>query len=244
MSAITAQQAQPVGLNQKLLLIRRGMKTIRKLGWNDHHKYKYVRAEDAVGKAQRLLDKYDVLLTPEVDHERELVFQGTTVLVPMLYTFEDVESGETKTVRWLGAGQDKGDKGVYKSYTGSTKFFLIQFFQVQVGDAPEPEATDENGQGTSRPAQAPSTVANDAERPAATRVPLDRAKAILVSAKAADLVNEDDSFTAVFKAKLADVGVQKIGQLDVDQAEAVEAFIAEEARAAKLQTEAAEKASA
>lgn len=219
----TTDAAQPLGLKQKLLLIRRGMKRLPKNGWNDHHKYKYVRSEDAVGKAQRLLDKHDVLLKPSVNGPHDVV--GTTTYVPMRYVFEDIETGQTEAVDWLGAGQDKGDKGVYKAYTGALKFFLIQFFQVQVGDAPEPEATDADGQRTSQPRAAASTVANDAERPAATRIPMDRAKAILTSARQAALVNDDDSFTAVFKAQLADVGVTKIGQLDVDQAEVVEAFI-------------------
>lgn len=245
MSANTTEAQPPVGLNQKLLLIRHGMKRLPKLGWNDHHKYKYVRSEDAVGKAQRLLSKYDVLLMPSVSGPSTQV--GSTTLVPMNYTFLDVESGESLNVPWLGAGADKGDKGVYKAYTGALKFFLIQFFQVQVGDAPEPEATDDDGQNTRQPRQrqqAQSTVSNDAERPAATRIPIDRARTILEGAQAAGLANTDGSFSAVFKAKLADVGVQKLGALNVDQAEAVEAFISEErAQAAREAAQAeAEKA--
>ena len=222
MSATTDAPA-PEGLTPKLLAIRSGMKRLPKRGWNDHHKYKYVRSEDAVGKAQRLLDRYGVLLLPEVSGEA--THNGTTTLVPMTYTFLDAETGQTEAFKWLGAGQDKGDKGVYKAYTGALKFFLIQFFQVQVGDAPEPEATDADGQSTARAQEAQDTRSKDADRPAATRIPVDRAKTILVHARQAGLVNDDDSFSAVFKAQLADVGVQKIGALNVDQAEVVERFL-------------------
>lgn len=226
----------PLGLKQKLLLIRRGLKTLPKRGWNDHHKYKYVRAEDAVGKAQRLLDRYGVLLKPAVAGPP--IFQGTTTYVPMVYVFEDVETGEAEAVHWLGAGQDKGDKGTYKAYTGALKFFLINFFQVQVGDAPEPEATDADGASTTRPRQEKeTTVDKDADRPAAPRIPKDRAKAIADAAVAAELASWDQDgdkpklvMTPVLKARLAQLSVAQIGALNVDQAEAVEAFIAEEAK--------------
>ena len=78
---------------------------------------------------------------------------------------------------------------------------------------------------------APDKAHKDDERPIAPRIPIDRARAILDSATAVGLVNEDRSFEPVFQAVLAQHGVEKIGALNVDQAEAVEAFLAEEAQA-------------
>jgi hypothetical protein len=68
-------------------------------------------------------------------------------------------------------------------------------------------------------------------------ITLDRAKALADAAVTAGLAEaptpERDaySFSPVLRAKLGDLGVEKITDLNVDQAEAVEAFIAEEAAA-------------
>ena len=51
------------------------------------------------------------------------------------------------------------------------------------------------------------------------------AKALLGSARAAGLVHPDDSFAEPLRAKLADVGVQSLGQLDGDQVDDVADFI-------------------
>jgi hypothetical protein len=71
--------------------------------------------------------------------------------------------------------------------------------------------------------------------PATPTIPLDRAKTIADTAVAAGLAEapaaDTDAYTrsAVLRAKLADLGVDKLAALDPDQADAIEAFIAEEA---------------
>ena len=68
-----------------------------------------------------------------------------------------------------------------------------------------------------------------AERPAVPSIPLDRAKSILDAAVEAGLA-EGTELKPALVAKLTEVGVEtgKIGHLNVDQAEVVEAFIAKE----------------
>jgi hypothetical protein len=78
----------------------------------------------------------------------------------------------------------------------------------------------------------------DDQRPAATRIPVDRAQAIAQRAVDVNLATwgEEDggvqvlSLHPVFQAALAQQGVDKIGLLNVDQAEGIERFLEEEAK--------------
>lgn len=70
------------------------------------------------------------------------------------------------------------------------------------------------------------------ERPSAPRIPLDRAKYIATQAVDVGIAKwgKDAAFqpSPVMKAKLAELGVSKIGELNVDQAESMEQFLAAE----------------
>lgn len=84
-------------------------------------------------------------------------------------------------------------------------------------------------------AQPETTVDKDAERPASPPIPRDRAKAIADAAVAAKLAAWVEggglSMEPVLKAQLGLIGVSQIGQLNVDQAETLDAFIKAEAGA-------------
>lgn len=47
------------------------------------------------------------------------------------------DTGATHTVRFFGDGLDKGDKGLYKAYTGAIKYLLMKTFLIPTGDDPE-----------------------------------------------------------------------------------------------------------
>lgn len=74
-----------------------------------------------------------------------------------------------------------------------------------------------------------ATASESDQRNAVPVIPLDRAKAVLEAAQKAGLAEGTD-LGALLKAKLVDVGVTsgRIGHLTVDQAEAVEKWIAEQ----------------
>jgi hypothetical protein len=79
--------------------------------------------------------------------------------------------------------------------------------------------------------------AGEHDREPAPTIPIDRAQGILAKAAGAGLAVAQDTdhveLKAVLIAKLVDVsGQQTIGRLNVDQAEALEAWIAKEARSA------------
>lgn len=66
--------------------------------------------------------------TPKQEH-------GRTAEVE--YTLTDIDSGFYEKATITGDGMDKGDKGLYKAYTGSLKYYLANTFMVATGDDPE-----------------------------------------------------------------------------------------------------------
>ncbi len=89
----------------------------------------------------------------------ELVQEGTLTTVKMTFTFVDGESGEQYSVTYYGTGDDKGDKGVYKAYTGCLKYFLMKTFLVPTGDDPEADSeTDQRAEGKGETAKTTGSV--------------------------------------------------------------------------------------
>lgn len=215
-------------LASKLLEVAQAISHIEKGGRNDHHRYDYVQAVDVVARVRALLYERGVIVVPgagNARHEAVIGGKGMLTTVDLSYTFQDAVTGEKVTIPWVGAGSDVGgDKGLYKAYTGGLKYALLSAFLIPTGDDPEGDQTTEAaGQGY-------NSKAADAERPAATRIPLDRAKAIMEAATEVGLASKGDDGayvpTATLKAKLQLVAnTDKVGLLNVDQAEELEAFI-------------------
>lgn len=227
----------PVALYDKLYEVAKAIPFVEKRGENDHHKYSFVQAVDVTREVRAQLLERKIIVIPgtvagSIRHLTDTGGKGFVTTVDLVYTFIDAETGEQVSFNWTGAGADVGgDKGLYKAYTGGLKYALLAMFLLPTTDDPEHDAltvADAAPQG--------GGADKDAERPAAPTIPIDRAKSIAEAAAAAGLATAPESddaawtFSPVLKAKLADVGVDKIGQLNVDQAEAVEAFIAEEAK--------------
>lgn len=234
-AADAAETATPVAeaptLAAKLLAVAQVITHVEKGGRNTHQNYDYVQAADVLATVRRELHSRNVIVLPgtvpgSVQHFTETGGKGFVTTVDLHYRFIDTDTREELVLPWTGAGADVGgDKGLYKAYTGGLKYALLGAFLIPTGDDPEGDSMTSGGGGY-------DSKAADADRPAATRIPVDRAKAIADAAVAAELAawGEDGAFmpTAVFKAKLADLGVDKVGQLDVDMAEALEAFVAAE----------------
>lgn len=66
--------------------------------------------------------------------------------VHVVYRIYDTASGEFIEITMVGAGNDSGDKAVYKAMTGAFKYALREAFMIGTGD--DPEATDEDGNDT------------------------------------------------------------------------------------------------
>jgi ERF superfamily len=205
----------------KLVEIRKAITAIDKKGHNKHGDYDYVKAEDVLREIRKQLDEHKIILQPQSGmFQHDTIPSGKQLLttVELIYTLVDCESNESIESKWLATGADTGDKGLYKAYTGGLKYFLLNLFLIPTGDDPEAD------QG----------VHPDDARPAAPLIPADRAVHILEQARQAKLASEGDKpqYKPVFKAKLLSVGVTsaKIGDINVDQAEDIEAFLTEEVK--------------
>jgi hypothetical protein len=225
----------PTELLAKLLDVAKAIHRIDKRGRNDFQKYNYVQAVDVVRDVREQLHERGIMVVPGAGSVQHLPYQASKggaaflTTLTLLYRLYDVESGQSIEVPWIGVGADTGgDKGVYKAYTGGLKYALLSLFLIPTTDDPErDQLTDPTPE---------LTVHSDNARPAAPRIPVDRAKSILAHALKVGMATVDleaepgtpPEFHAVLKAKLAMIGAKKIGTLNVDQAEELEAFLRDE----------------
>jgi hypothetical protein len=135
-------------LYKKLVEIMSEMGRVEKKGYNAFHKYSYVTESDLTDALRDKLASRNIIIIPsltDVQHE------DTLTTVRMTFSLIDAESGERHDVAWAGTGDDKSDKGIYKGYTGSLKYFLMKTFLVSQGDDPEgDEATDKRAESRSQ----------------------------------------------------------------------------------------------
>ncbi len=141
----------PRSLHAKLAEVMGEISRVPKNGRNEFHKYDYVTEADLVEAVRDKLASRGVTLIPSaesVDRDGNLAF------VRMTFTFVDAGSGETVSSSWFGSGEDKGDKALYKAYTGALKYFLMKTFLIATGDDPErdnPETTRKAAAETPQP---------------------------------------------------------------------------------------------
>lgn len=123
-----------MSIYSKILQVMKEVEKVPKNGYNQFHKYYYATESDLTESIRPILiDAGLAFFATVLDQSRE----GEFTKVKMEFTLADTETGETlKSIFW-GEGQDKGDKGLYKAYTGATKYFLMKTFLIPTGDDPE-----------------------------------------------------------------------------------------------------------
>lgn len=111
---------------------------VPKNGYNSFHKYNYATESDLTESIRPILQESGLAFFSNVlEQDRD----GEFTKVKMEFTLADIETGEILTSTYWGEGQDKGDKGLYKAYTGATKYFLMKTFLIPTGDDPEADST-------------------------------------------------------------------------------------------------------
>jgi hypothetical protein len=119
---------------KKLALIMGEVDRIPKNGRNDFHKYDYATEADLVQAIRGSMSKHGVAFLPTVKSWEQ---KGDITSAEVEFHFIDSEDGTELVSTFWGFGQDKGDKGAYKAYTGAVKYCLMKTFLVPTGDDPE-----------------------------------------------------------------------------------------------------------
>ena len=138
-------------LFQKLAKITGEISRVPKRGRNEFHKYDYVTEADLLDAVRAKLSEAHIAYFFSVDDVtvRETEAKaGPITEVAVTATFADGDTGETFSVKGAGAGQDAGDKGLYKAITGAQKYVVMKTFLVPTGD--DPELDDEKPAPTSK----------------------------------------------------------------------------------------------
>jgi len=134
-------------LYQKLSKVTSELGRIPKNGWNAFHKYKYVQESDIKEALQSALPKNNLALIANITDTRH---EGHMTYIILEVTIADTETGEEITTNWHGVGMDKGDKGIYKAYTGALKYWAMTTFLIATGDDPEADISTDRLAGNSR----------------------------------------------------------------------------------------------
>jgi hypothetical protein len=147
-------------LAQKLTRVMGRIDEIAKKGRNDHFGYNYARDAEVMETVRKELVAEKIAVLVSVPWQ-ERVADMTKVALDV--TFIDSEGGGTATVRWFGEGQDKGDKGLYKAYTGGIKYAMLKGFLIPTDD--DPEKPDKPAARSNKGGKAPAPEATTTAPP-------------------------------------------------------------------------------
>lgn len=139
------------------------MKRIPKNGWNDNHKYHFARESDVKDMVGQILFENQLSITNDLISRFETQNgKGIKTDVKMLFTITDTETGYFENYTHDGVAIDYSDKGVYKAYSNTIKYFLMDEFLIPTGDdvekeSPEAEAPQKNNQQKNQQPQSNKT---------------------------------------------------------------------------------------
>lgn len=152
--------AFPIALYRKIGAIIKENVTVEKNGYNAFHKYKYSTESDITEVARKMFIKYNLAMSSTVENVSPGPAADIT-RVHVKFTLVDLDTGEYEVRSYYGDGQDKGDKGLYKAYTGAVKYFLAKTLMISTDDDPEKDEdeTPKRGAKNERPKYTPSASA-------------------------------------------------------------------------------------
>lgn len=149
------QESKALSDLEAMALLQKKKNTLRKLlndkgvmqrdKNNDFDHYKYFSEAGYKKLFTELFSKVGLeLRSTVVDVERFTVEgkQSNGRLVTMIFNLYDIDTGWCENSQIYGEGFDKGDKALYKAYTGALKYYLADTFMVATGDDPEIESPE------------------------------------------------------------------------------------------------------
>lgn len=147
-------RSETLGVYRKLYAVMAELPWIEKDGnvsMGGRGGYAYATEAGFISAIRPLLIKHQLVIVPiqvAVKTETVTVNDKTTYAstVTCEYEIVDIEFGGTIRIQMAGAGNDNGDKHIYKALTGAFKYALRETFFVGTGD--DPEASNEDGGST------------------------------------------------------------------------------------------------
>ena len=136
-----------MSIYEKYYKVMQKIKRVPKNGRNNFHHYDYVTEADLAEMLRGFfIEEGLIVITSVLDMKKTMAQdpekEMSTTHVKMEFRIIDIETKEEiKSVFW-GEGMDKGDKGLYKAYTGAEKYFLMKNFLIPTGDDPERESPE------------------------------------------------------------------------------------------------------
>lgn len=125
------------------LLAKKGV--LQKDKSNTFDNYKYFSEASYKKLFTELFSEVGLELTTTIESVERYSLEGKQPngrIVQMKVSLIDIESGFGETTIVYGEGIDKGDKALYKAYTGAIKYYLADTFLVATGDDPETESPE------------------------------------------------------------------------------------------------------
>lgn len=129
---------------------------VKKTGYNSFHHYAYATESDVKDGIRSILNENGLSLTNDLLNrvETEINTQKGTATktdLRMSFVLTDTETGYFEEYTMDGVAIDNGDKGIYKAYSGTIKYFLLDMFLIPTGDDPEKDSPEIAQKGQQQP---------------------------------------------------------------------------------------------
>lgn len=119
------------------------MKRIPKNGWNDFHKYHYARESDVKDQIRPIMAENKLSFSMDLlSNVESPAGKYTRSDVKMVFSIIDVETGYFEEFTHDGSAVDSGDKGIYKAYSNTIKYALMNYFLIPTGDDVEKDSPE------------------------------------------------------------------------------------------------------
>ena len=129
-----------MSIGEKILLIKKELKFIAKdskskLDDGGKYSYSYVSSPNVLINIREKTNEYGLILYKQIDemifHQKRDNKEQHVLELKMTFIWEDIESKETKSIRWYGLGVDAQEKCFGKALTYSLKYFYFFDYRIQ-----------------------------------------------------------------------------------------------------------------
>lgn len=127
--------------------VKKKVSHIEKTGSNPHFKYDFVEEAHLIAEVRTALIEEGLIMSPRVVQTPQVFTntgkgadQTTVVFVQEYMLCHTSGAIWPWPIAVVAAGQDHGDKHVWKASTGASKYALMRLLQLSTGDDPEADA--------------------------------------------------------------------------------------------------------